>query len=292
MGGELLARLEEEYARVGAQAFGGSPTAAEVRERLQCNTPVAVERCRRDALGHRKAVARAEAAAPRRFGRLPAAACCGRQGCSGGAAGLVHAGRRGRVASGRLANTERATERSRVLAEATAFHEAVPGHHVQLSLAQELEPGCPGCGGSRGSTPTSRAGASTRNASPTMGLSSGPPARLGMLAMDSLRAARLVVDTGLHHFGWSRERAVGFLRAHTVLADVEIHNETDRYIEWPGQALSYMTGRLEIQRLRTRAARELGPGFDVRAFHDLVLGNGSLPLDVLDRVVARWTATR
>ncbi|MFI8304067.1 DUF885 domain-containing protein [Streptomyces sp. NPDC085927] len=293
-GAGLLAGIEEEYARVGAQAFGGSPTAAEVRERLRSDARLRWNGADEMLSAARTAVARAELAAPRRFGRLPAAACVldGREVPGAPQAWYMPAAADGSRPGTYHANTERATERSRVLAEATAFHEAVPGHHVQLSLAQELT-----------GLPRLRRiawinayiegwGLYAERLADEMGLYSGPLARLGMLAMDSLRAARLVVDTGLHHFGWSRERAVGFLREHTVLADVEIHNETDRYIEWPGQALSYMTGRLEIQRLRSRAARELGPGFDVRAFHDLVLGNGSLPLDVLDRVVARWTANR
>ncbi|MFE0456398.1 DUF885 domain-containing protein [Streptomyces sp. NPDC058914] len=294
VGVELLARLEEEYGRLGAQAFGGSPTAAEVRERLRSDVRLRWSGAEEMLSAARTAIARAELAAPRRFGRLPAAACVldGREAPGAPQAWYMPAALDGSRPGTYHANTERATERSRVLAEATAFHEAVPGHHVQLSLAQELT-----------GLPRLRRiawinayiegwGLYAERLADEMGLYSGPPARLGMLAMDSLRAARLVVDTGLHHFGWGRERAVGFLREHTVLADVEIQNETDRYIEWPGQALSYMTGRLEIQRLRSRAARELGPAFDIRAFHDLVLGHGSLPLDVLDGVVARWTTAR
>jgi uncharacterized protein (DUF885 family) len=123
-----------------------------------------------------------------------------------------------------------------------------------------------------------------------MGLYSDDLARLGMLAADSVRAARLVVDTGLHAFGWSRDRTVGYLRTNTVMSEVEIQSETDRYIEMPAQALSYMVGRLEIQRLRARAAGELGEAFDIKQFHDLVLGSGPLPLAVLDDVVANWTA--
>jgi uncharacterized protein (DUF885 family) len=115
---------------------------------------------------------------------------------------------------------------------------------------------------------------------------------LGMLANDALRAARLVVDTGLHAFGWSRDRAVGFLREHTAMNEVEIQQETDRYIETPGQALSYMVGRLEMQRLRALAQAELGDRFDIRAFHDLVLGGGPLPMGVLEDVVRGWVAAR
>ncbi|MFG3047408.1 DUF885 domain-containing protein [Streptomyces sp. NPDC048241] len=291
---EMLTALEEEYARVGARAFGGAPTAEEVRERLRSDVRLRWSGPEEMLSAARTAIARAEAAAPRRFGRLPSAPCVldGREVPGAPLAWYMPAALDGSRPGTYHANTERAAERSRVLAEATAFHEAVPGHHVQLSLAQRLT-----------GLPRLRRiawinayiegwGLYAERLADEMGLYSGPSARLGMLAMDSLRAARLVVDTGLHHYGWSRDRAVAFLRAHTVLAEVEVANETDRYIEWPGQALSYMTGRLEIQRLRQRAARELGPAFDVRAFHDLVLGNGALPLDVLDQVVARWTAGR
>jgi uncharacterized protein (DUF885 family) len=294
VGVELLARLEEEYVRTGAQAFGPGLSAAEVRERLRTDTRLRWSGAEEMLSVARTAIARAELAAPRRFGRLPDAPCAldGREVPGAPQAWYMPAALDGSRPGTYHANTERVTERSRVLAEATAFHEAVPGHHVQLSLAQEPT-----------GLPRLRRiawinayiegwGLYAERLADEMGLYSGPLARLGMLAMDSLRAARLVVDTGLHQFGWSREQAVGFLREHTVLAEVEIGNETDRYVEWPGQALSYMTGRLEIQRLRSRAARELGPAFDVRGFHDLVLGSGSLPLDVLDRVVARWTAGR
>ncbi|MET8771306.1 DUF885 domain-containing protein, partial [Streptomyces sp. NPDC004658] len=290
-GVELLAHLEGEYAPVGARAFGGAPTPGEVRERLRTDARLRWSGAQEMLAAARTAITRAELAAPRRFGRLPALPCAleGTQAPGAPLAWYMPAAPDGSRPGTYHANTEGATERSRVLAEATAFHEAVPGHHVQLSVAQELT-----------GLPRLRRlawinayiegwGLYAERLADEMGLYSGPLARLGMLAMDSLRAARLVVDTGLHHFGWTRDQAVAYLREHTVLSEAEIHNETDRYIEWPGQALSYMTGRLEIQRLRTRAARELGPAFDIRAFHDLLLGGGALPLDVLDQVVARWT---
>jgi uncharacterized protein (DUF885 family) len=109
-----------------------------------------------------------------------------------------------------------------------------------------------------------------------------------MLAMDSMRAGRLVVDTGMHALGWTRQQAVDFLRENTPMSGLDIANEIDRYIAYPGQALSYMVGRLEIQRLRGVAEEALGDRFDIRAFHDVVLGNGSLPLAVLADVVTAW----
>ncbi len=123
-----------------------------------------------------------------------------------------------------------------------------------------------------------------------MGLYSGPIARLGMLATDSMRAARLVVDTGIHAKGWSRQQVVDYLRANTAMAEVEIQSETDRYIADPGQALAYMVGRLEIQRLREQARAAMGDRFDIRAFHDTVLTSGPLPLGTLAERVRRWAA--
>jgi uncharacterized protein (DUF885 family) len=123
-----------------------------------------------------------------------------------------------------------------------------------------------------------------------MGLYSDDVALLGMLTMDSMRAGRLVVDTGLHALGWSRGQAVDYLVENTPMAEVEIEAEIDRYITYPGQALSYMVGRLEILRIREAAEKALGERFDIKEFHDLVLGGGALPLSVLDAVVAEWVA--
>ena len=115
--------------------------------------------------------------------------------------------------------------------------------------------------------------------------------RSGMVVMDSLRAARPVVDTGPHALGWTREAAVDYLGATTVLAEGEIQREVDRYIDMPGQALPYLVGRLELERLRRVAQQRLAARFDVRAFHDTVLGCGSLPLDLLAQVVDAWCAS-
>jgi uncharacterized protein (DUF885 family) len=112
-----------------------------------------------------------------------------------------------------------------------------------------------------------------------------------MLALDSMRAGRLVVDTGLHAKGWSRQQAVDYLMVNTPMPALEITVEVDRYIAAPGQALSYMVGRLEIQRIRARAERVLGDRFDIRAFHDQLLAHGPLPIGVLDEVVAGWAAS-
>jgi uncharacterized protein (DUF885 family) len=188
-----------------------------------------------------------------------------------------------------FANTHQAAERHRFTAEATAFHEAVPGHHLQLTLAQE-----------RTDLPMLRRlpvftaylegwGLYAERLADEMGLYSDDLARLGMLASDSLRAARLVADTGLHAKGWTRQQARDYLLENTPIPAIDIDEETDRYIAAPGQALAYMAGRLEIQRIRAQALNQLGDRFDIRSFHDAVLGNGPLPLTVLNDVVQAWT---
>jgi uncharacterized protein (DUF885 family) len=122
-----------------------------------------------------------------------------------------------------------------------------------------------------------------------MGLYSGDVALLGMLSFASLRACRLVVDTGLHAFGWSREQAVQFMLDNTATTRDNAASEVDRYICWPGQALAYVIGKREIVRLRERATAALGDRFDLVGFHGAVLGSGALPLPVLDDVITRWT---
>jgi uncharacterized protein (DUF885 family) len=189
-----------------------------------------------------------------------------------------------------FANVHAATVRPRYVAEAIAFHEAIPGHHLQLSTALGLE-----------DLPLLRRigdfnayvegwGLYAERLAHEMGLYSDDVALLGMLTMDSMRAGRLVVDTGLHALGWSRRQAVDYLVENTPMAKVEIEAEIDRYITYPGQALSYMVGRLEILRIREAAEKALGERFDIKEFHDLVLGGGALPLSVLDAVVAEWVA--
>ena len=121
-----------------------------------------------------------------------------------------------------------------------------------------------------------------------MGLYDDPYAKFGQLTYEAWRAVRLVVDTGLHSMGWTREQAIDYFRANTAKTDQDIVVEVDRYIVWPGQALGYKMGQLKIRELRTNAERQLGPRFNVRGFHDVVLGQGAVPLDVLERQVQAW----
>jgi uncharacterized protein (DUF885 family) len=169
--------------------------------------------------------------------------------------------------------------------QSMAFHEGIPGHHLQLSIASELS-GVPEFRKHiRNAAYAEGWGLYTERLSDEMGLYSSAVDRMGMFAADSMRACRLVVDTGLHALGWSREQAVKFMSANSPLAEGVVRPEVDRYIVAPGQATSYMVGRLEIQRMRAEAEQRQGSGFEVKKFHSAVLDSGSLPLGVLDQVV-------
>ena len=172
--------------------------------------------------------------------------------------------------------------------EALTLHEAVPGHHLQNAIAGELE----GVPEYRQQTYISAFGEGWGLYSEYLGLEAGfyqdPYSNFGRLSYEMWRAARLVVDTGMHSMGWSRERAIEFMAGNTALSLHNVTTEIDRYITWPAQALSYKLGELTIKRLRAKAESELGADFDIREFHDAVLENGSVPLDILESHINDW----
>jgi len=175
---------------------------------------------------------------------------------------------------------------------ALALHECTPGHSFQAALALE-QPEQPGfrkelyfSGYGEGW------GLYTEWLGGHIGIYETPYEEFGQLTYEIWRAARLVVDTGIHHYGWSREQALAYMKDNVPLSEHEITTEVDRYIAWPGQALAYKLGQLEILRLRAKASKELGDQFDLRAFHDQILGNGPLPLDVLAQSVEGWIMAR
>ena len=182
-------------------------------------------------------------------------------------------------------NTYAPETRPRYEAETLAFHESVPGHHLQIAIAQELDH-LPAFRRFNGSTAYIEGwGLYTERLSEEMGLLSGPMDRFGVLSFDAWRASRLVVDTGIHAMAWTRQQAIDFMTAHTALGENNITNEVDRYIAYPGQALAYKLGQLELLRLRAEARIRQGDRYDIRQFHDAVLGSGALPLPVLRQVV-------
>jgi uncharacterized protein (DUF885 family) len=202
--------------------------------------------------------------------------------------GSLVAGRPGNM----FANTYKLDARPKWEMEALTMHEAVPGHHIQIALAQERE-GLPDFRRNSSYTAFVEGWALyAESLGGDMGFYKDPYSRFGQLTYEMWRAVRLVIDTGLHSMGWTREQAIDFFKSNAPKTEQDIVVEVDRYIVWPGQALGYKMGQLKIRELRTSAERQLGPAFDVRGFHDAVLGEGAVPLDVLERQVAAWVASR
>ncbi len=173
--------------------------------------------------------------------------------------------------------------------EALSLHESVPGHHLQISLAQEQE-GQPEFRKHSGySAFVEGWGLYSESLGEELGMYKDPYSKFGQLSFEMWRAVRLVVDTGMHSMGWTRQQAIDFFRENTGKTDQDITVEVDRYIVWPGQALAYKIGQMKIRELRTEAEKKLGAKFDVRKFHDAVLENGAVPLSVLEARMKRWT---
>jgi prolyl oligopeptidase len=187
-----------------------------------------------------------------------------------------------------FANTYALDQRPRYEMVPLALHEAVPGHHLQIAIAQELE-GLPEFRKEWGFDAFGEGWALYgERLGIEMGLYEDPYDNFGRLLYEMWRACRLVVDPGMHAFGWSREQAIEFMMQNTALSPLNIEKEVDRYIAWPGQACAYKIGELKIRQMRARAEEALGEKFDIRGFHDTVLGAGSLPLPVLEKRVDYW----
>jgi uncharacterized protein (DUF885 family) len=284
-------RIQGEMARIAQASFGTDDVKA-LLQRLRTD-PQYTFRSGDDVIAYaRAAVDRAAAAVPRWVGYVPDAQLEIRpfpayQKASGGAfysAGSQDGTRPGTYELG----TYRPETISRAGMEATAFHEAWPGHHLQMSVALF----------GKGVHPLLRYmyipataegwGLYSELLADEMGLYSSDLDRLGMFSNQALRAARLVVDPGMHVLGWTRDRAIQYMLDHTAESRAAVESEVDRYLAVPGQATAYLIGSLEIQRLRREAERRLGSGFDVRAFHDVVLRDGAVSLPMLRQAVERW----
>ena len=247
--------------------------------------------------GYREIAKRADPEMVRLFGRLPrlpyGVVAVPEQSAASRTAGMYEGGS---LAAGRpgyfYANLSAVSTRPKWEMEALVLHEAVPGHHLQMALAQE-QPDVPDF---RKHVSYDAFGEGWGLYAETLGYEMGfykdPYAHFGALNYQMWRAIRLVVDTGIHALGWSRQQAIDYFKANAAKSEREITVEVDRYIASPGQALAYKIGQRKFQELRERAARELGPSFDLRQFHDAVLAEGALPLDVLEARIVEWIAQR
>ena len=189
-------------------------------------------------------------------------------------------------------NTYDATHRNLYSVESIAYHEGIPGHHLQISVAQELT-GIPDFRKFEGYTAYVEGWAFySEHLGKDVGLYQDPYSDYGRLENEVWRAIRLVVDTGVHSQGWTRDQMVQYFRDHSNIDEPSIQSEVDRYIAWPGQALAYKIGQLKILELRDRAKKALGDKFDIRAFHDQVIDSGALPLDVLEQRIDAWIASQ
>jgi uncharacterized protein (DUF885 family) len=294
IGLEEVARIRAEMTALGEKLFGTRdlPT---IQRRLRTD-PALYFRTRDEVEAKaEEALRRAEEKLPRWLGRLPRTPCVVKRTEAFEEKDSTIAYYRQPAVDGSrpgtyYVNTYAPETRPRYEAEVLAFHESVPGHHTQIALAQEMT-GLPEFRKHLGPTAYVEGWALyTERLANEMGLYSGDLDRMGMLSFDAWRATRLVVDTGLHVKGWTRQQALAYMLENTALAENNIANEVDRYIGWPGQALAYKLGQREIMRLRAEAEAALGARFDVRAFHDVILANGAIGLPVLRREVERWVA--
>lgn len=280
-----LESLAEEYRTLGPEVVGSDDLAA-IFEAMRTDPALHFETGEQLVRASEKALAKAQAAMADWFEVLPKAPCAVQGTTHGAKAFYFPPAADGSRGGTFFINTEEPEGWGTFELEAMAYHEGIPGHHLQLAIASELPDSVPAFRKHvHNSAYAEGWGLYSERLSDEMGLYTTAVDRIGMLAADSMRACRLVVDTGIHALGWSREQAVRFMVENSPLTESVVRPEIDRYIVAPGQATSYMIGRLEIQRMRREAEQRQGADFAVKRFHSAVLDSGSLPLDVLDQVV-------
>ena len=284
IGLQQVEKLAEEYRTLGPEVVG-TDDLARIFEAMRHDPALHFETGDQLVTASEIAMQRAWDAMPDWFDTLPQAPCEVQSSMTGGMAFYFPPATDGSRGGTFFFNVSEPTAWGTFELESTAFHEGIPGHHLQLAIASELT-GVPEFRKHiHNAAYVEGWGLYAERLADEMGLYSGPVDRMGMYAADSLRACRLVVDTGLHALGWSRERAVQYMVDHSPLTEGVVRPEVDRYVVSPGQACSYMIGRLEIQRMRAEAEARQGDRFEVKAFHEAVLDSGSLPLGVLEEVV-------
>jgi uncharacterized protein (DUF885 family) len=290
-----MAVIEAEMRAISARSFGGESLAT-LLPRLRTDPRFTFGTSQEIIDTSEAVVARGKAAMGQWFGRVPKADVViepypefrQRAGAPGQYQPAPDDGSRPAIF---LINPSNPTEKSRADVENVAVHEAIPGHHLQVAIAKER-------------TDLHRLSRYSFNSGfgegwalyaerlgDEMGLYSSDLGRMGMLSSEAFRAARMVIDAGIHTRGWTRPQALEYMLSHTVVARRTVEGEIDRYISWPGQAPSYMIGRQEIMALREQARAARGERFDIKAFHDLVLEYGTIPLGLLRARVERWIET-
>lgn len=293
LGLQQVAKFRQDLATLGSKALGTSDV-GEIEKKLRTDPAMHFATAEQVETKARETLGRAQAAVPQWFGAVQPKTPCGVKvmGMHEAPYSTVAYYRQpsadGKRPGQYMINTYLPETRPRYEAEALAFHESVPGHHLQIAVAQELTR-VPEFRKHQGVTAFVEGwGLYSERLADEMGLYSSDVDRMGMLSYDAWRSCRLVVDTGLHAMGWSRQKAIDYMMENSCLAENNIVNEVDRYITWPGQALAYKVGQLEILKLRDEAKQKLGARFDIKAFHDVVLGNGAVALPVLREQVANY----
>jgi len=289
IGLQQIDRLADEYREIGGEVLGTTDL-QEIFSRLRDDPDLHHTTGEGVRAAAEAAFEKARAEMGNWFGRLPVADCLVAETPSGAQAFYFPAAEDGSRPGMFFMNTADPTSWGTFEVEATAFHEGIPGHHLQLAIAQELGDSVPAFRRHGFIVAYGEGWALyTERLVDEMGLYGSQLDRLGMLSADSMRAGRLVVDTGMHGLGWSRQQAINYLAENSPMTLHTITEEIDRYAaSMPGQAVSYMIGRLEIQRMRAEAEARLGDRFDIKGFHDTVLTSGAVPLETLDRLVSDW----
>ena len=292
IGLQQIERLADEYRELGLEVLG-TDDLDEIFAKLRDDPELHHTSGANIVKASEDAFARAREKMPDWFGTLPKADCLVEETSSGAQAFYFPAADDGSRPGMFFMNTADPSSWGIHQVESTAFHEGIPGHHLQGSIAQELGDSVPDFRRHLHIVAYGEGWALySERISDEMGIYGSQLDRMGMLVADSMRAGRLVVDTGMHALGWSRQQAINYLAENTPMSLYTITEEIDRYIaSMPGQALSYMIGRIEIERMRQEAEDAMGDRFDVKAFHDTVLGSGAVPLETLDRMVSEWAAS-
>ncbi len=289
VGLDQITQLDDEYRQLGGEALGTDDLDT-IYSRLRDDPDLHFSDGPSIVAASERALAKAKAAIADWFGRLPQADCRVEETPTGPLGFYFRPATDGSRPGIFFINTSDPTAWGTYEIESFAFHEGIPGHHLQLAIAGELD-----------DIPEFRKqafisaygegwGLYTERLADEMGMYESTLDRIGMLSADSTRAARLVVDSGIHAMGWSRRQAIDFMMENSPNTLYSVEEEVDRYIGMPGQALSYMLGRLEIQRIRREAEESMGSAFEIKGFHDTVLGSGIVPLRTLRRMVQEWAA--